>query len=89
MAVSMGDYVRALVRLKQQGKDKSKEYKALLESYMKHSCALMCKKYERVPRSLLVEMKGIVMMSNVLPDVLLQEVYGEVLLACAGEPVAI
>ena len=56
---------------------------------MRHSCALMCEKYERVPRSSLVELKGIIMMLKVLPDVLLQEVYGEVLSACAKEPVAI
>jgi hypothetical protein len=49
----------------------------------------MCEKYEHVPRSSLVEMKGIIMMLKVLPDVLLQELYGEVLLACAEEPVAI
>ena len=85
----MGDYGRALATLKQQGKEKSEEYKAVLESYMRHSCASMCEKYERVPRSALVELKGIVMMSKVLPDVLLQEVYGEVLSACAEEPVAI
>ena len=85
----MENYGRALARLKQQGKDKSEEYKAVLECYMMHSCALMCEKYECVPRSALVEMKGIIMMLKVLPDVLLQEVYGEVLLACAEEPVAI
>jgi hypothetical protein len=49
----------------------------------------MCEKYERVPRSSLVEVKGIVVMLKVLPDVLLQEVYGEVFLACVEEPVAI
>jgi hypothetical protein len=85
----MENFARKLARLKRQGKDKSEEYKAVLESYMRHSCALMCEKYERVSRSALVEMKGIVMMLKVLPDVLLQEVYREVLSACAEEPVAI
>ena len=43
-----------------------------------------------VSRSSLVEMKGIVMMPKVLPDVLLEEeLCGEVLSACAEEPVAV
>ena len=87
--VSKGDYARVLGTLKRQGKEKSEEYKEVLERYMRHSCALMCEKYERASRILLVEMKGIMMMLKVLPDVLLQELYGEVLLACAKAPVAI
>jgi hypothetical protein len=89
VVVSKGDYARVLGTLKRQGKEKSEEYKEVLESYMRHSCALMCEKYEAVSRISLVEMKGITMMSKVLPDVLLQELYGEVLLACAEAPVAI
>jgi hypothetical protein len=85
----MENFGRTLWRLKRQGMDKSEEYKAVLESYMRNSCALMCGKYERVSRSSLVEMKGIVMMPKVLPDVLLEELCGEVLSACAEEPVAV
>jgi hypothetical protein len=85
----MEHYGRAVGRLRQQGEEKSEEYKALLEHYMRHSCSLMCEKYERVARSSLVEMKGIVMLSKVIPDVLLHEVYCEVLSACVDLPVAI
>lgn len=56
---------------------------------MRHSCALMCEKYEHVSRKSLMDMKGIVMMSKVVLDVLLCELYHEVLLSCVEEPVAI
>jgi TRAP-type mannitol/chloroaromatic compound transport system substrate-binding protein len=86
----MGDYGRMLTRLKQQGKDNShEEYKVVLENYMRHSCAQMCERYEGKASSLLVDMKGILMLLKVLPSVLLDELYKEVLLACTEEPVAI
>jgi hypothetical protein len=85
----MENYGRALAKLKREGKHKSEEYGAVMERYMRHSCALMREKYERAARTALVEMRGIVTMLKVLPDVLLQEVHREVLLACLEEPVAI
>lgn len=85
----MENYGRTLARLKREGKDRSEEYNGLLESYMRDSCALMCEKNEDVSRSSLHEMKGIVMMPKVLSELLLDEVYHEVLSACVEEPVAI
>ena len=57
VVVSKGDYARVLGTLKRQGKEKSEEYKEVLESYMRHLCALMCKKYEGASRISLVEME--------------------------------
>jgi hypothetical protein len=44
----MENYVRALAKLKREGKHKSEEYEAVMERYIRRSCALMCEKYERV-----------------------------------------
>ena len=64
----MENYGRALAKLKREGKHKSEEYGAVMERYMRRSCALMCEKYERAARTSLVEMRGIVTMLKVLPD---------------------
>lgn len=87
--VTIENYERALVKLKHEGQVESEEYKAVLERYMRHSCALMCKKYKSVPADSVVESKGVALMLKVLPDVLLKEVYNEVAEACAEDPVAI
>jgi hypothetical protein len=49
----------------------------------------MCEKYEDVVTKSLVELKGFILMLKVIPDLLLQAVYEEVLLACSKKPVAI
>ena len=40
VVVSKGDYARVLGTLKRQGKEKSEEYKEVLESYMRHLCVI-------------------------------------------------
>ena len=88
VAIANENYGRSLAKLKRQGKDESEEYKAMLENYMRKSCELMCTKYESVVSSSLLELEGTLLMSKVIPDVLLKEVYDEVL-SCVGDPVAI
>jgi hypothetical protein len=91
MVATAVNYERTLTRLKKEGKDKSddKEYKAVLENYMRRSCSLMCEKYGQEASGCTVELKGILMLSQVLPVVLLEEVYNEVEAACTKEAVAI
>jgi hypothetical protein len=91
MVVATGNYERTLMRLRKEGKDKSddEEYKAVLEDYMRRSCVLMCEKYGQEARRCTVELKGILMLSQVLPAVLLEEVHSEVEAACKKEGVAI
>jgi hypothetical protein len=85
------NYKRMLTRLKKEGKDKSdeEEYKVVLENYMRWLCVLMCKKYGQEARRCTVEPKGILMLLQVLPAVLLEEVYNEVEAACTKEVVGI
>ena len=83
------NYGKQLAKLRREGKDKGDDYNAFLERYMRHSCALMCEKNEDVVRKALVDTKGFILMLKVMPDVLLQAVFEEVLLACSKEPVAI
>jgi len=88
-AVGIENYGKVLAKLRREGKDKGDDYNAFLERYMSHSCALMCQKNEDVVRKALVDTKGFILMLKVMPDVLLQAVFEEVLLACSKEPVAI
>jgi hypothetical protein len=93
MVADMVNYERMLTRLKKEGKDKSdnEEYKVVLENYMRQSCVLMCKNYGQGARKRCTvnKLKGILMLLQVLPAVLLEEVYNEVEAACAKEVVAI
>jgi hypothetical protein len=91
MVADMVNYKRMLTRLKKEGKDKSddEEYKVVLENYMRRSCVLMCKKYGQGARRCMVELKQILKLLQVLPAVLLEEVYNEVEAACTKEVVAI
>jgi hypothetical protein len=91
MVADTDNYEKMLRRLKEEGKDKSddEEYKVVLENYMRRSCVLMCEKYGQEARRCTVELKGILMLLQVLPAVLLKEVYNEVEAACTKEAVGI
>ena len=88
VAIVSENYGREVAKLKCQGKENGDEYKAVLEKYMRKSCEVMCAKYESVVRNSLLELQGNFLMLKVLPDVLLREVYEEVLL-CVEPPMAI